>query len=132
MITIEDCIALSELTEVDIDVVAEREHVPKIVAGELANYLVHTPDGCKLISTVIGDDIAGASFRGDFVHSAKLKLVESVHRKAGACGSRSLNSNVEPRHATLSARAGKAVGSMMHRDETRRHGLTRRLFRPSA
>ncbi len=75
MITIEDCIALSELTEEEIDAIAEHEHVPEIVACELGNYLIRTADGCNRISAAIRDDIAGARSRGDFVHAAKLKLV---------------------------------------------------------
>jgi hypothetical protein len=75
MLTIEDCIALSELTEEEINALAEHEHVPEIIACELGNYLIHTPDGRKRIRAAIRDDIAGARSRGDFSHAAKLKLV---------------------------------------------------------
>jgi hypothetical protein len=68
-------IALSELTEEEIDALAEHEHVPEIIACELGNYLIHTPDGRKRIRAAIRDDIAGARSRGDFAHAAKLKLV---------------------------------------------------------
>ena len=38
MITIEDCIALSELTEPEILAIAEHEHVPEMIAVEMGNY----------------------------------------------------------------------------------------------
>jgi len=75
MITIEDCIALSELTEPEILAIAEHEHVPEIVAAELGNYLLHTPDGEACIKGIILDDIKAAQKRGDMRQSRKLKLV---------------------------------------------------------
>jgi hypothetical protein len=38
MITIDDCIGLSGLTEDEVDAIAEHEHLPEIVAAELGNY----------------------------------------------------------------------------------------------
>lgn len=75
MLTLEDCIALSDLTEEEIDAIAEHEHLPDIVATELGCYLVHTADGCRAIREIIGDDIARARRCGDYLHSAGLKLV---------------------------------------------------------
>ncbi|NBB83698.1 MAG: hypothetical protein GVY28_09865 [Alphaproteobacteria bacterium] len=75
MLTIEDCIALSELTREEIDAIAEHEHVPEMVAAELGAYLVETRQGEKRISRMIRDDIAHAKARGDHAHAAKLRLV---------------------------------------------------------
>ena len=75
MLTLEDCIALSDLTQEEIDAIAEHEHLPEIVAAELGNYLVHHASGRKEIKAIIRDDIAMARERGDPLHSAKLKLV---------------------------------------------------------
>ena len=75
MLTIEDCIALSELTEEEIDAIAEHEHVPEMVAVEMGSYLIHSPGGEKRIKRIIVEDIAVARQRGDLVHAAKLKLV---------------------------------------------------------
>jgi hypothetical protein len=75
VLTLEDCIALSELTEEEIDAIAEHEHLPEIVAAELGNYLVHCDDGTLCIRRMIRDDIETARARGDLVHAAKLKLV---------------------------------------------------------
>jgi len=47
MLTLEDCIAFSELSEDEIDAIAEHEHITEMAALELGNYLVHTPSGEK-------------------------------------------------------------------------------------
>jgi hypothetical protein len=75
MLTLQDCIDLSDLTEEEIVAIAEHEHLPEIVAAELGSYLVHLPEGRRAIKAIIRDDIAGAQGRGDHLHSAKLKLV---------------------------------------------------------
>jgi hypothetical protein len=75
MITIEDCLALSDLTEEEIDAIAEHEHLPEIVAAELGNYLAHLPGGIYHIRSMIGDDIAAARLRGDQQHALRLSLV---------------------------------------------------------
>ncbi|HRP75608.1 MAG TPA: hypothetical protein PKZ27_08410 [Rhodocyclaceae bacterium] len=75
MLTIQDCIELSDLTEEEVLAIAEHEHVPEMIAVELGCYLVHTPEGEKRIKRMIADDIAAARNRGDHKHAAKLKLV---------------------------------------------------------
>ncbi len=74
MLTIEDCIALSELTEEEIDAIAEHDHLPETIAVELGAYLYHLPDGRAAIKSIIRDDIAAALAGGDRRHVAKLKL----------------------------------------------------------
>ena len=75
MLTLEDCIALNGLTREEIDAIAEHEHLPEIIATEMGAYLLQLPGGGKAIKGIIRDDIACARMRGDYVHSAKLKLV---------------------------------------------------------
>ena len=64
MLSIEDCIALSSLTEEEVAAIAEHEHLPMMVATELGSYLVQTPDGSRYIRRMIRDDIAAARTRG--------------------------------------------------------------------
>src|SRR5262245_29909423 len=45
MLTIDDCIGLSELSEEEVLAIAEHEHIPQIAAIELGNSLIQTPDG---------------------------------------------------------------------------------------
>jgi hypothetical protein len=75
MLTLEDCIALSELTEDEILAIAEHEHIPEMAAAELGNYLVHTPDGERYIKAMIRDDIAAAAACGNRDHALALKLL---------------------------------------------------------
>jgi len=74
MLTIQDCIELSGLSEEEILAIAEHEHVPEMIAVELGNYLVQTPTGEKRIKAMIVDDIGAARTRGDHARALKLKL----------------------------------------------------------
>jgi hypothetical protein len=75
MLCLEDCIALSELTEEEILAIAQHEHIPEIAAAEMGNYLVHAPNGEQCIRAIIRDDIAAAAEGGDRVRELALKLV---------------------------------------------------------
>jgi hypothetical protein len=44
MLTLQDCIELSELTKEEILAIARHEHIPEIAALELGHYLVQTPE----------------------------------------------------------------------------------------
>jgi len=75
MLTLEDCIALCELSEEEVLAIAEHEHIPEIAAVELGNYLVHTPEGELCIKAMIRDDIGAAAARGDRDHALALRLL---------------------------------------------------------
>lgn len=75
MLTYEDCVALSELTEEEIAAIQEHEHLPAIVAAELGAYLLHSPDGVPCLKRMILDDIEAARARQDWEHALKLRLV---------------------------------------------------------
>lgn len=73
MLTFEDCLLLCELTEDEIDAIAEHENVSETAALELGAYLIEQPDGRFLIKRMILDDIEAARRRGDLAHAAHLK-----------------------------------------------------------
>lgn len=75
VLTLEDCLALCELSEDEVLAIAEHEHIPELAAAELGNYLVRTADGETAIKSMIRDDIAAAAARGDRSHTLALKLV---------------------------------------------------------
>ncbi|MBK8889317.1 MAG: hypothetical protein IPN75_02485 [Dechloromonas sp.] len=75
MLTLQDCIELSELTEEEILAISEHEHIPEMVALELGNYLIHTESGERRIKRMIGDDIKHAQDTGNAEHAAVLKSV---------------------------------------------------------
>ena len=86
MLRVEDCIALCELTEDEVAAIAEHEHVPAIIAAEMASYLIQLPDGEARLKRIILDDIDTAMARGDYRHAGKLRLVlrhfVELHRDA--------------------------------------------------
>jgi hypothetical protein len=75
VLTLQDCIALSDLTEEEIDAIAAHEHLPEIVAAELGNYIVHSPDGVPMLKAIIQDDIQAAEQHGDHQRALRLRLV---------------------------------------------------------
>jgi len=75
MLTLDDCIALSDLTQEEIDAIAEDKHLPTIIAAELGAYLIHSASGERRIKAIIRDDIAHAQAAGEIARAARLKLV---------------------------------------------------------
>jgi hypothetical protein len=73
MLTFEDCLELCELTEDEVDAIAEHEQLSRTVAVELGQYLIQGPDGQLLIERMIVDDIIAARQRGDLARAAHLK-----------------------------------------------------------
>jgi hypothetical protein len=45
MITLQDCIALCDLSEAEVLAIAEHEHIPEIAAAALGDYLLHQEHG---------------------------------------------------------------------------------------
>jgi len=93
MLSLEDCVALCDLTEEEVLAIAQHEHIPEIVAAELGNYLLRSPDGELLIKAMIRDDIAAAAASGNRLRVLALKWIlrdfvlrharcEERHRKA--------------------------------------------------
>jgi hypothetical protein len=75
MLSLEDCLALCDLSEEEVLAIAHHEHLPEIAAAELGNYLVHTPEGEMRIKAIIRDDIAEACAGGDRMRGLALKLM---------------------------------------------------------
>jgi hypothetical protein len=57
MISVEDCIAFSGLSEDEVAAIGEHEHIPTIAAAALADYLLKQPHGGEKIRAMIIDDI---------------------------------------------------------------------------
>ena len=75
MLTLADCIALSDLTEEEVQTIARHERIPHIAAAELGNYLVHSPAGELCVKDMLRDDIAAAAAHGNAERVLALKLV---------------------------------------------------------
>ncbi len=74
-LTYEDCVGMCGLTKEEVEAIAEHEHIPAIIAAELANYLCRDEAGECCIRGYILDDIAAAETRGDAAHVLLLKAV---------------------------------------------------------
>jgi hypothetical protein len=75
MLSLEDCLALCELTEDEVLAIAHHEHLPEIAAAELGNYLARTPQGEMRIKAIIRDELAQARVRGDCERELALKVL---------------------------------------------------------
>jgi hypothetical protein len=75
MLTFDDCVALGELTEDEVEAIAEHEHLPMIVAAMLGNCLIHGPRGALYVKRIILDDMTAADRAGDRGHALALRLV---------------------------------------------------------
>jgi hypothetical protein len=75
MLSLEDCLALCDLSEAEVLAIAHHERLPEIAAVELGQYLVRTPEGELRIKAIIRDDIDEARARGDRGRELALRLV---------------------------------------------------------
>ncbi len=75
MLTYQDCVELSDLTEEEIEAIAQHEHLPEMAALEMGSYLIHTPEGIPMIKRIILDDIEEARRHGHSQQALQLKLV---------------------------------------------------------
>jgi hypothetical protein len=72
VLTLQDCVGLSGLSEEELQVVAEHEHVPDIVAAELGNDLLHSAEGVSTLKSYMLDCIEHARRAGDAQRAATL------------------------------------------------------------
>lgn len=75
MLTEQECLDLCELSEDEIQAIAEHEHVPEVIAAELGQCLVQTHAGQWLIRRYIMEDIAHAQVMGRTGRVAELNGV---------------------------------------------------------
>lgn len=75
MLTYEDCLEMCELTQEEVNAIAEHEHLQRIQAIAKAEYLVRTDGGERVIRKMIIDDIRHAQDLGDLSHEQDLKDV---------------------------------------------------------
>ena len=72
MIALEDVVGMCELTQEEIDAIAEHEHIPELAAAALADYLMHQEKGAVTVRDMIRDDIRHAIREGDARHARQL------------------------------------------------------------
>jgi len=75
MLSLHDCFAFSELTDEEVRVIADHEHLPEIVAAELGNGLLHSDGGVSMIKAYMLDCIEHARRGGHFDRADALYAV---------------------------------------------------------
>lgn len=87
MISLEDCVAMCGLDLEEITAIAEHEHVPRIAAAALGNYLLHKAGGEAEIRHMLVDDIRAALAENRLQHATELLMAlrhfVSEHALAG-------------------------------------------------
>lgn len=75
MLTLRDCLGLCDLTEEEVAVIAEYEHVPIIVALEEGNCLLCQDGGADRIAQMFTDVIERAETAGHAQHAIEVRRV---------------------------------------------------------
>ena len=65
MISIHDCIDYSDLTEDEIAVIADHEHMPFVTAAQLACCLAQSEDGAQLLRCLLKNAVCDAEACGE-------------------------------------------------------------------
>jgi len=74
MLSLDECIAMSGLTEEEVAIIAEHEHLPLIVAAELGYTLLKTPRGVFTLRGYIADVLAQAKLGGKHDKAKRVDL----------------------------------------------------------
>ena len=81
MLSYQDCVELSDLTEEEIEAIAEHEHIPMCIAAELSEALLATPEGVFRLHTMIIENMQQALDAGHYEHVRDLaKTYEHLQR----------------------------------------------------
>ena len=72
MITLEDIEDMSALTRAEIKALAEHDHITKLDATLMGDYLMHMHHGPQKVHEMICDDIRASLHRDDVAHAREL------------------------------------------------------------
>ncbi len=70
MLSMKDCLDYCDLTEEEVELIAEHEEIPDVAAAQLACGLVQTTEGVILLTQYMQDLAERAVTRGDCVRAA--------------------------------------------------------------
>ncbi|HET6757338.1 MAG TPA: hypothetical protein VFH21_06985 [Burkholderiales bacterium] len=82
MLTLTDCLDLSELSSDLVHEIAKHEHVPEIVAIELGHLLLKSSEGVNMIRSYLLDNLKKASAQGHRARAKKLDRMIAVFNAA--------------------------------------------------
>ncbi|WP_026259067.1 hypothetical protein [Uliginosibacterium gangwonense] len=64
MLTLKDCMDYCDITDEEVELFAEHEHIPSEIAGQLVCGLVQTEEGVTVVSRCLSDIVSDAMTRG--------------------------------------------------------------------
>lgn len=82
MLTLQDCVDMCGLSPEVVDVIADHEHLPSILAAELGECLCSSASGRALIHRFILDGVADAMRRHDTYRLARMEVALTQFRRA--------------------------------------------------
>lgn len=82
MLSLRDCLDYSDLTDEEVEIIAEHEDVPDAVAAQWACALVQTPEGAAIIHRWLQDSIERALSAG---HPDRANEIRRVLGTFDAC-----------------------------------------------
>lgn len=78
MVTLQEIIDFAEIERSQLEAIAELEHIPEVVAAELAGELIRTPHGIYQLHNLFLDAIEQAEYGGS---RDKVRRVEAMYRE---------------------------------------------------
>ncbi|WP_354599100.1 hypothetical protein [Uliginosibacterium flavum] len=82
MLTMQDCLDYCDLTNDEVELFAEHQHIPDEVAAPLACSLVQTDEGVKLICSCLSDMVSDAMIHGAIEKAEHVLHVYAEFRSA--------------------------------------------------
>lgn len=82
MLTIQDCLDYCDLTDDEVDLFAEHEHIPREIAGPLVCSLVQTDEGVQLVCACLSELVQTAMSAGALGEAEHVLHVYAEFRSA--------------------------------------------------
>jgi hypothetical protein len=80
MVSLEECIDMCGLSEDEVEVIAEQEHVPVLVAAELAYTLLQSPKGLYRLHHIFRDRLAALAAQREHAREKKVAALYAGFR----------------------------------------------------
>lgn len=75
MLSIRDCLDYCDLTDDEVELIAEHENIPDVAAAQLVCGLVQTPEGVLMLTQYMQQLIERATNRGDIAKAQRAQKV---------------------------------------------------------
>ena len=75
MLSIRDCLDYCDLTDDEVELIAEHEEIPDAAAAQLLCGMVQTPEGVLMLNHYIEDLIERATARGDAEKAQRARII---------------------------------------------------------